>query len=171
MTKQTSNSIDGDKEDIYSVYEAIFKTNLDLWRKNILLTSLVGGYDSSWKVIGVSENAVNALEDYEKRKTSKRGVTRAHIVQRLDVTKKLFGKKLGFDAFFEVFNSDYTVLVGKGENTTVLNEHLKIFRIDLKEDLFLCARIGFRYGKNERDWLNNEKGEAVPLKNIIALID
>ena len=163
-------SIKNDKDDIYSVYKTIFNTGLEVWRKNILLTSLVGGYPSSWKVIGVSESALEALNSYYLVQTPKLNVQRAHIVSRMDTAKELFKKKYSKYKFFKVFQNDYTILVAKGENKKNLNRTLQVIPIGLNENLFQCARIGFCWNKKEKDWLiaTNKNYTLLELQVLIA---
>ncbi len=177
MIKETENTKEDDEGDIYAIYESIYPTKLNLWRKNNLLTNLMGGYASSWKVVGVSENAIEALRKYEKKEETNKGVHRAHIVSRKNVTKDAFSAngKLDREKFLNLFDQDYTILVGKGENKTDLDGSLKVIRIEPEDDLFRCARVAFKYGKKEKDWLkklqDEKKPEAILLKSLLESLN
>jgi hypothetical protein len=142
------------KKDIYSVYSAIFETKFDLQKKKILLTSLIGAYEWSWLVVGISEKALAELEVKKFKYTP--GIVRAHIVARIDTAKEVFQKlKLTEEEFFEhILANDKTVLTLKSENKT-RKPLPDVFPISSVKILFQCQNVGYKYKNEEETHLEN----------------
>ncbi len=165
------------KKDIYSVYTAIFNTNLSMPKKNALLTPLLGAEEWSWKVVGISENAFNMLQNNGYQKT--KGIQRAHIVARMDIAKLVFDKSklskpLIIHDFFEVvLAKDKTVLVKKEENTTHVAS-LKVIPISSNKVLFPCLFVGYKHHQDASKYLcelhqkfNDGKVSAVQASELL----
>lgn len=164
--KKVPRCIDEDKDAIYHIYESICDSSLEDWKKNSLLTTLMGGYTSSWKVVGVSEGARRALVAFNKNESKKKEVTRAHIYPRFEVARTVFSNKLDKKALFELFTTDFTILAGKGENKKNMSDSLLVYPINTDCDLFCCLPIGFRYDRGEREWVKNASHELITLAEL-----
>lgn len=160
------------KQDIHSVYSRIFKTDFDMQKKKVLLTSLIGAYEWSWKVVGVSENALKSLA--EKKYIYTPGIVRAHIVARIDTAKIVFDKNkecLNEGDFFDhILANDKTVLTIKKENTTRYDLP-DVIPICTKEILFPCQHVGYKHAQGAAAYLRDlhqkfNEGKIVAVKAL-----
>jgi hypothetical protein len=149
--------VDGQK--IHSVYLAIFDLPKNLYtiqRKTMLLTTLVAGAGGSWRVTGITKEALEvlALNNYRYVKGK---ICRAHKVDRVETTRAVFEipKPLSENEFFMVlWANDETVIATNLENKTgVTLPKESVIPIDYKLGLFPNSFIGFRYRKVEADYL------------------
>lgn len=142
---------------VYDVYCSVFNlpSPVKLHKKSVLLTSLMGAEDWSWKVVGVSEKALECLE--RGAYSGAKGLQRAHIVARIDIAERLFncptldGEPLPIDAFFERFMSlDKTVLVDskKSENKTRMVLP-KVVPVDTSRTVCRCLSIGYEFSPED----------------------
>lgn len=143
------------KTEIYRIYLAVFAFQAKTQKKCLIMTPVLGGFESSWRVVGITKAALDLLEksDYKYQKGT---ICRAHIVARYETAKILFERTspLEIDDFFLlVWSNDRTVISTKSENRT--NGRLPhIIPIDISQKLFICNEVvGFKYRKAERDYL------------------
>jgi len=122
----------------------------------MLLTTLVAGAGGSWRVTGITKDALEvlALNNYRYVKGK---ICRAHKVDRIETARAVFEipKPLSENEFFMVlWTNDETVIATNSENKTgaTLPKEL-IIQIDFKLGLFLNSFIGFKYRKMEADYL------------------
>jgi len=121
----------------------------------MLLTTLMGGNDWSWRVIGITPGALEVLAANDYRYV-KGKICRAHLVGRIDTARAVFEipHPLPEDQFFNlIWENDKTVIATKSENKPkgILPKPVPI---DYTLGLFRCNRlVGFRHGKKEADFL------------------
>ncbi|MGZ8984552.1 MAG: hypothetical protein ACXW11_11485 [Methylotenera sp.] len=145
------------KEQIYAVYLSIFNLISSTQKKCSILTPLLGGYETSWRVIGITKAALELLAENEYRYV-KGAICRAHIVGRYETAKQIFecNAPLDLSTFFEiVWKNDRTVIATKSENKN--NGTLpKVIPIDYLKKLFTCNEIvGFKFRKIEAEFLKD----------------
>ena len=145
------------KEQIYAVYISIFNLRSSTQKKCSILTPLLGGYETSWRVVGITKAALELLAENNYRYI-KGAICRAHIVNRYETARQIFecNSPLDLSTFFEVvWNNDRTVIATKSENK--LNGTLpKVIPIDYLKKLFTCNEIvGFKFRKIEAEFLRD----------------
>jgi hypothetical protein len=129
------------------VYVAIYNLPFTLQRKTMLLSTLMGGHDWSWRVVGITPGALDVLEANNYRYV-KGKVCRAHLVGRHSTAGVVFTRPqpFGEDEFFRTFwENDETVITTKSENKASASppEHL---RIDHNLGLFVSnPLVGWRH--------------------------
>jgi len=109
-----------EKTKIHVVYLAYFDLPFNLQRKTMLLTALMGGVEWSWRVVGITVGALEAIAPTGYR-YAKGTICRAHLIPRIDTARQLFEipQPLPIDEFFEWFwENDETVIATKSENKT-----------------------------------------------------
>src|SRR5262249_45495356 len=112
-----SSVSEAERHNMYLVYRAIYELS-DLQRKNKLLTALGGGFEFSWRVIGITIGALEVLEP-DGYRYIKGEVCRAHLRDRIDTARAVFEipEPLEEDEFFKVlWENDQTVIATKSEN-------------------------------------------------------
>jgi len=112
------------REALYSVYVAIFnakQTCPEGFRDNDatrLLTALMGSKPWSWKVIGITPEALNLFKE-NNFKRPPRLIQRGHKINRVETARQLFEQSTPatLDEFFCVFlKNDETVLMTAEQN-------------------------------------------------------
>jgi hypothetical protein len=159
------------KNQIYDVYLALFKLNIKVQRKCSIMTSLLGGDEWSWRVIGITLEAVNLLER-NGYKYLKGSICRAHIVGRLTTAKTVYERDepVSLDELFQIYwANDKTVISTKAENGNHVRLPL-VIPIDHELKNFPCgAVVGWKHRKQEANFLS--KLHASYKAGEITLID
>ena len=149
------NLSSNDRSKIFTAYIAIYDLPFTIRRKNMLLTTLMGGADWSWRVTGITPGALDALAA-NNYKYVKGKICRAHKVGRIETARLVFGgpQPLPEDQFFTIFwENDETIIATKSENKT--NGTLpKPVPIDYKLGMFQSTTlVGWKHTKKEADFL------------------
>ena len=144
-----------EKSKIHAVYVAIFDLPYTIQRKTMLLTTLMGGADWSWRVVGITVRALEALSASNYRYT-KGTICRAHVIARIDTARRVFEipAPLTIEELFDLFwANDRTVITTKSENTTG-GKTPKSLPIEFMNGLFKNnGLVGFKFRKKEADFL------------------
>lgn len=118
------------------------------------ITHLMGGRGWSWRVVGITPRAQEQFQAQGFQKTARDGITRAHIIGRQDTCIQLFQADniLTVDEFFRTYlENDKTILCARGENRRNIPNVIHIENPNA--DLFPSARIGWRHGEAEINFL------------------
>ena len=142
---------------IYGVYVCLFNTPFNIRKKSMVFDALVAGEPWSWPVIGISAAALEALALADFKNT-KRGICRAHLIDRIDTARALFenpGGPLPQDQFFALyFQNRGTILTTKSENRPGARPPDFIPIAD-NGGLFKNKSYSFAYGRKERSYLRD----------------
>jgi hypothetical protein len=137
----------------YETYAVIFDQPFTLQKKNRLFTALMGGEPWSWRVVGITEAALEELAKHELR--HKNGLLcRAHLVERIETAKEFFTRRISRKEFFRrFFEMDDTIIaLKKSENKR--RDRPTYIPIDLDRKLFPSMKqVGWRHGPGERAYL------------------
>ncbi|MBK8739498.1 MAG: hypothetical protein IPM02_08105 [Betaproteobacteria bacterium] len=144
-----------EKSKIHAVYVAIFDLPYKIQRKTMLLTTLMGGADWSWRVVGITVGALQALSA-SKYKYKKGTICRAHEVARIDTARRVFEipSPLPVEELFDLFwANDRTVITTKSENKTG-GKMPPYLAIEFRDGLFQNnGLVGFKFRKKEAEFL------------------
>lgn len=110
----------------------------------------------SWRVVGITNAALQKFAELDFRYRPQNGLTRAHLTPRIATVRALLAKQAPISAeeFITTWlANDRTILCAKGENKNLMPDYIPIENNDGL--LFSCHRIlaGWRHGKNEREYL------------------
>ena len=138
------------KQQIYQFYKLIYESNFTFAKKKTLMTAALGMQDWSWRVVGISKNAVIEIAKNNFKKPPRK-LARDHQVSRAETYNQIFGtKEYGFDDWWNlVWENDKTTLITNDEhNTHAISE---IYPIDLELGLFRdSGMVGWKHTiKNE----------------------
>ncbi|MCX5789324.1 MAG: hypothetical protein NTX64_12575, partial [Elusimicrobia bacterium] len=137
----------------YDAYAFFFQLPFSFQKKNVLFTALMAGEPWGWRVIGITEAALESLAKHDFRYTP-RLICRSHLVGRIETAKEIFTKKIPKEQFFRRFlETDVTVIALKSENTR--GGPSKYIPIDLEQNLFPSRFVAFRHGPAERKYLRD----------------
>jgi hypothetical protein len=163
--KKTQMKIEANESGtLHSLYVAVHRAHKDaptLWTDhecNRVLTAIMAAKRFSWRVVGITPNALWQFSKDGFRYKSKQGFTRAHIKSRIETVRYLLAKddpvpEAQFIATW-LYN-DQTVICSRGENKAQLPEYITIDNDD--GTLFSCygKLAGWHHGKREIEFLRN----------------
>ena len=138
---------------LYKLYEAIYDCEIENKRKN-LLTYLFAWEDWSWRIEGISKNALILLKEKDFFPKPK-GLVRHHFKQNRSKTyEQMLQKKYNLDEWWNLFwENDSTWLITEEEHKNVnkFNYDLKnkIEKINWADGYFKGGGlVGFKYRKS-----------------------
>ena len=144
---------DQDKIDqLYGLYLAVRKSYFSVSKQRNVIRSLLVGEEWSWRVQGISENAilVYAANDY---KIVKRMLERHHIVPFSETARVMLEEKaLPKAEWWElIYSGEKTYLVTKDEHKS--GKYSRILKVDPGLGMFANQAIGWKYRKKEAEFL------------------
>ena len=106
--------------DIYNTYLAFQQADaIPLPHRKSAMGELLYAYPEAWRVVGITDAALQLVADTDFQTISSIGIVRAHVQKRADVYGKMLEQPLGFDEFMKAFlESDQCLLATKQENKT-----------------------------------------------------
>jgi hypothetical protein len=118
-----------------------------------VLTSIMGGREFSWRVVGITEKALKVFHQYEYKKPDDIKLTRAHLRRRAHFVEELMAlEELSVPKFIEFWlENDRTVICGPGENTTTVGPYISIENEN--GALFGSGVVAWQHSTMERDLL------------------
>lgn len=147
---------------IYAVYLALHKGHRlapDVWTVtecNRVLSAATAAKAKSWRVIGITPEALERLTSFGFKYRSGEGFTRAHLRSRVGTVRKVLLPKrpLSLRQLADVWQkSDKTVICDRGRNKRKVPPYFRIS--NLKGELFSCHKklAGWHHKKAEQDYL------------------
>ena len=156
------------KKEMYEFYTKIFDSSFDHQKKKNLLTSIAGWEPWSWRVVGITANAVGEIVEDKGHARVKTKLVRDHFFQsRSTTSNNLLNKKHDFNAYWKEFwENDRTILMTKEEHNSINkieNSWIKddpskaIFDISWQQGLFKSEKVaGFHFSyKKEGEYIYN----------------
>jgi hypothetical protein len=144
----------------YELYLALYRSSrqhphvFSLGRCTAILTAMMGGRSWSWRVVGITPNALRAFHNSGYRKLARDGITRAHIQSRNKTTSELLrpDEPVSVEEFARIWiENDRTVLCVRGENKDPIPDYISFPDVEL--GLFQSSQVAWRHGKMEREYL------------------
>jgi len=138
------------KRQIYQFYKLIYESKFTFAKKKTLMTAALGMELWSWRVVGISRNAIIEIAKNNFKKPARK-LARDHQVTRAETYAQIFGaKEFQFDDWWSlVWENDKTILITNDEH----NAHTvsEIYHIDLELGLFRdSGMVGWKHAsKNE----------------------
>ena len=151
-------------ENYHKIYTAVHychKHSPDTWSDhecNRILSATMAGKSFSWRVIGITMQALQQFKELDFKYKSGQGFTRAHLISRIQTVRSLLVSETPVSAteFYNTWtNNDKTIICARGENREVVPQYISINNED--GDLFSCEGklAGWRHTRNEREFLRN----------------
>ena len=134
------------RRELYKIYKSILDTSLNVKKKRNLLTYLFAWENWSWRVVGISVNALQKIKDNDF--VSNQGIVRGHINDRSKTYDLLTSKTVEYEEWWKTFwDNDATELVTKEENGKKQTKS-KIVEIDVSKGYFVSnGLVGFKFRK------------------------
>lgn len=118
-----------------------------------MLTELMSQYNWAWRVVGITEAALQRFEEYQFKKQSRMGINRSHITPRIQTyTRWITSPIYNVDEWWQDYiRSDVTVLSTSTENM----KHITLDYYPVPEGLFQTYGYAWRHQQPEIDWLSS----------------
>lgn len=146
-----------EKKKLYELYELIFyNKHFHLTKKRSLITIALGCETWSWRVVGITENAIKAIARNNFNKPT-RTLSRDHAKRRVDTYNAIFERKMAFDEWWKwVWDNDKTTLMTNDEHNS--GNVSKIYSIDPNCNYFVdTALVG---------WCQTKAREGMLIKKL-----
>ena len=133
------------KKSYFEFYKKIKSSAFDDFKKNQIMTHVLGHERWSFRVTGVSVSALKEIKKSGYRHPGGGLLERDHIVRRrADTCKHIFSNEMPFNEWWEyIWDGDQTHLVTKKENRSN-EESSEIIPLNWQEGYFEDAGIGFK---------------------------
>ena len=145
-----------DKKEMYRLYSEVFKTHFPITNKDHIMTSILGRQEWTWRVVGITEEAIKTIIGDNYKSDTKRKLQRDHYYQdRNETYKQIFEKFHPYEDWWnKVWDNDRTILMTKSEHS--LKKKIKIYDLDWKLGLFRANGIGFKYAQGREGFYIKE---------------
>ena len=121
---------------------------LTLSQKCRILSEYLGCYNNSWRIVGITKEALEVFSRNDFKKVSKMGINRSHIIERNQTYSKLLTGDFDCDTFWKIFlENDKTILSTSSENMSKRSS--RVIKIDSGEKLFKSSGYSWRHTKEE----------------------
>lgn len=138
--------------DLHHDYLLICEMRSDVKKRCRMLTELMSQYEWAWRVVGITEAALQRFEEYQFKKQSRMGINRSHITPRIQTYTRWINHPIldVEDWWQDYIASDITVLSTSTENMKgVIPEYYTV-----PEGLFQTYGYAWRHQQPEIDWLS-----------------
>ena len=141
------------KDDLYHDFLAIRGMRASLPVKVRMLTALFGANTNSWRVVGITLEALKVFASNDFKTKSGDKINRSHYVDRDDTYKKMLtGDLMCKDGWWKFYTkNDITVLATGSENMS--GDWSEVYPIDESLGLFRTSGYKWRHTKQEREFL------------------
>ena len=140
-------------EDLHNAYLLIAEMKIPIPRKVRLLSELFAESPNPWRVVGITEKALDVFKEHNFKKISKMGINRSHIINRNDTYTYMFNNifKDPNKWWNYYFDKDKTILSTSSENTA--SKFSTITTFDNNNFLFKSRGFAWTHGKQEEQFL------------------
>ncbi len=117
-----------------------------------MLTALMSADAGAWRVVGVTQAALDKFAEHEFRRVSGMGVNRSHIIDRHQTYVEMRERDMGVEEWWAFLQErDKCVLATSSEN--LRGVFSQIIDIDPALGLFLNRGYAWRHGTSEIEFL------------------
>lgn len=130
---------DAEKQNYYAIYELIYDSHFSLSKKRSVITAVLGYEAWSWRVVGITEEAIKAIARNNFNKPA-RMLARDHHLPRVETYNKIFEIKMPFSEWWDwIWENDKTTLMTNDEHHSKSTS--TIYKLDPCESYFVDAEV------------------------------
>ena len=146
---------------LYELYIKIRKSYFPKSKQKDAIRVLLIGEEWSWRVTGISHNAICEYKKHDFKKCDARSLERHHYKKSFaETTKPMLENILAIDEWWEsLYVNEVVCLVTKTEHKAGEVSDDEIINIDYDLGLFKNCNIGWNYQKKEIDFLKSKYRE------------
>lgn len=139
-------------EELYHDYLFIKKLKSPLQVKVRMMTSLLEQYEGSWKIVGITRQALEKFYRKDFKYERFMEINHSHLFDRHKTYKEMLTKDMNEKEWWDLFlKNDECVLSLSNENKNVKNE----IPFETDGNLFKKKGFGWRHTKQEQEFLRN----------------
>jgi hypothetical protein len=129
------------------------KIRAPLKYKLLMLGSLLTQNKNSWRIVGITKEALIVFSKHNFKYATRMGINRSHFVNRAKTyTRMLTGKVMPFNKWLKFYlDNDKTILATSSEN--LLNKFSKTYKINTNNNLFIATGYRWRHTSQETNSL------------------
>ena len=139
-------------EEAFRYYKELCTWNMsEAAKRKILSNILEDCYQNHWRVVGITQEALNVFAAHGYKRVSRMGINRGHIFDRKDTLTSMLNIPFqDSQEWWEFFwDRDKTILMTSTENMT--NQHSEVYAVP--EGLFHTAGFAWKHGEDEVQFL------------------
>jgi hypothetical protein len=146
-----------EKRNYYAIYELVFDSHFSRAKKRSVMTAVLGYEAWSWRVVGITEDAIRAIANNNFNKPSSL-LARDHRLPRVTTYNKLFEAKMPFEEWWNwIWENDKTTLMTNTEHHSM--KISKIYELDPYQSNFVNAEVA--------GWHQTKAREGALVKKMI----
>ena len=150
---------EADKKRLYEFYELLFDSHFTLSKKRSVMRAVLGYETWSWRVVGISEEAIKAIARNNFNKPVRK-LARDHTKTAATTYKIAFERKMQFEEWWNlIWENDKTILITNEEhhfiNAIPIN---KIYPINPADSYFVDAEVA--------GWHQTQRREGALIKQL-----
>jgi hypothetical protein len=151
---------EAEKRNYYAIYELVFDSHFSLSKKRSVMTAVFGYEAWSWRVVGITEDAIRAIARNNFNKPA-RVLARDHQLPRVTTYNKLFEKKMPFGEWWDwIWENDQTTLMTNEEHHNKKNKSIsKTYKLDPHQSYFVDAEVA--------GWHQTKRREGTLVQKLI----
>ena len=136
------------KDELFHDFNLVKEMIVPIERKVRILTELMAEYEYSWRVVGITREALIRFSENKFRKVTGMGINRAHLINRKDFYPEMLGKEFkNCDDWWDYYlDKDRTILATSTENSA--HSFSDVFYFD-KPELFKIKSYSWRHTKKD----------------------
>lgn len=141
-------------QDFYHDFLLIRKMRAPTSKRYRMLGELFAVNPNAWRVIGITENALQVFKEHNFKRVSRMGINRSHLVDRIQTyTTMLEGPLMECDEWWNFYvETDKTILATSTENMGK-SEWSKVYDIDPGLGLFKSQGFAWSHKDPEISFL------------------
>jgi hypothetical protein len=143
---------EAEKKELYKLYEIIFDSHFSLTKKRSLVTAVLSYETWSWRVVGITEEAIKVIARNNFKKPSK-ALARDHSPPRVETYNKVFEAKMNFDDWWQwIWENDKTTLMTNKEHQAIKTQPTSyVYKINPSDNYFIDAGLVGWYQTKSRE--------------------
>lgn len=155
--KEYKEPSESEKLNLYRIYELIYDNHFSLPKKRSVMTAVLGYETWSWRVVGITEEAIKAIAKNNFNKPSNT-LARDHTHTRSNTYTKIFSEgKMPFHAWWDwVWQHDKTILMTNTEHKSQVIS--KIYQLNPNDGYFVDGETA--------GWYQTKAKEGSYLKHL-----
>ena len=141
------------EKELYDVYLAVFKMQHEpLQRRVLIMTNLMGGKPWSWRVVGITREALQRYSDQGFKYKAGSSINRSHITSRRDMYSAMLERPapMPIDEWWAYFWKHDKTIIATGSENNSKKQMSDIFKIDPEIGLFQSNQVaGFKLSRKK----------------------
>lgn len=141
------------KKELYDVYLAVFKMQHEpLQRRVLIMTNLMGGKPWSWRVVGITREALQRYADQGFKYKAGSSINRSHITSRRDMYSAMLERlePMQIDEWWAYFWEHDKTIIATGTENNSKKPMSDIYEIDPEIGLFQSNQVaGFKLSQKK----------------------